>query len=1127
MTRESGEMKRSLSVDRRYWLVGLILVAGFFISYELYNFSRATDFAEANHTFEERATDRLRSVEHAITNEQEVIRSLVGFFNASQHVGRKEFELFLRSVLNRFPAIQAIEWIPRVAASERPAFEAAGREDGFQNFQITERSGDGKVIPAGPRREYFPVYFVEPYQGNEAALGFDLGSHPARRTTLEKARDIGNFTVSEKIALIQGGAGILIFAPIYGVDQPRETVLQRRQHLRGFALGVIDIEKVVESTYEKRRSLRSAAGIDIYLYDDNAAEGQQLLYFHSSRARADTKRTVLTKAEVGVGPRVTNSFSIGDRTWTLVAKPVRPNFGVGVSWGTWSAALPSALLTLVLAAFVYSTISRSLRLENEVAERKEIESSLMESEERFRNIINNSPAFISLKDAQGRYKLVNQVYAELFGFEQQDIVGKSISELFDNKTSENSTKHDQKVIETKGVLIEERPIISNKGTIDFLVTKFPILDQTGAVREIGTIGVDITERKKAEKALTKSQTFLMEALESIYEGFVLYGPDGRLVVCNSRYKDFFGYSDEEATPGVHTLDLGRLDIERGTVILAEDETEEYMNRRETSARELAKTFVIRLRDGRTLLTRDNITSSGSIVSIQTDITSLKNAEEALKESEQRLSEAQRIASLGNWDWNIVGNELWWSDEIYRIFGLEPQQFGATYEAFLDAIHPEDRQDVIDAVDSALNERTPYNIGHRIVLADGTEKVVHEFGEVTFDAAGTPIRMIGTVQDITVRKQAEEAALEAQARLAGILDIAPEAVIAIGENMNISLFNQGAERIFGYSAEEVLGKPLDMLMPERSRNGHAKHVRTFDASDDDHHLMNERMEIAGLRKSGSEFPASASVSKLVVNGQKIFTVLLQDITQRKRAEDAILSSKTEAEYANYAKSQFLANMSHELRTPLNSIIGFSQILMGQGMGELDFAKSSDYATNINDSANHLLAVIQDILDVSKIEAGELDLDKEVVDFEKLIQDCITMVKERAANEGVKLSYKIAESVPSIKADEVRLKQILLNLLSNAIKFTPDGGKVEIALEASDDAVILRVDDTGIGIEKNDIPKILRPFGQVKDIMRRNHEGTGLGLSLAKSLVELHGGNLAIASELGKGTTVIVQLPNGAP
>ncbi len=371
-----------------------------------------------------------------------------------------------------------------------------------------------------------------------------------------------------------------------------------------------------------------------------------------------------------------------------------------------------------------------------------------------------------------------------------------------------------------------------------------------------------------------------------------------------------------------------------------------------------------------------------------------------------------------------------------------------------------------------------------------------------------------------------AAKASEARLKAILEIAPEAVIAIGKKMNIRLFNQGAERIFGYKADEVLGRPLNILMPERYRKAHGNHVKTFHGSGETYRLMDQRQEISGLRKDGTEFPATASVSKLEIAGETIFTVLLHDISDRKRAENAIVSSKEEAEIANYTKTQFLANMSHELRTPLNSIIGFSQVLMGDGMGKLNFSQTREYATNINDSANHLLALLQDILDVSKIEARELDLDKEPVDFETLIVDCFMMMRERADKGGVKLSYIIADDAPSINADEVRLKQVLLNLLSNAIKFTPEGGETTVSVEANGaNGVCLKVDDTGIGIKKNDIPKVLRPFGQVRDIFTRNHEGTGLGLSLAKSLVELHDGNLEITSRVGKGTTVIVKLPDG--
>ncbi|MDA1091137.1 MAG: transporter substrate-binding domain-containing protein [Proteobacteria bacterium] len=497
----------------------------------------------------------------------------------------------------------------------------------------------------------------------------------------------------------------------------------------------------------------------------------------------------------------------------------------------------------------------------------------------------------------------------------------------------------------------------------------------------------------------------------------------------------------------------------------------------------------------------------------------------IKESEERFRTVVEATSSIVWttgpDGGFIEPQASWYDYTGQPWP-DHQGYG-----WVKMIHPEDTDRIKRLWLQSLENKTNHLSEGRVWNA--SEKAYRYFtvrAVPLLNKNGSVRKWVGAIADTHERKVAEEATKASEARLKGILDIAPEAVIATDEDLIIRLFNQGAERIFGYEAEEVLARPLDFLIPKRYRDSHRTRVNSFSASQDTYRFMEERQEIYGLRKNGREFPATASVSKLKLSGETIFTVLLHDISDRKQAEAAIVASKEEAEIANYTKTQFLANMSHELRTPLNSIIGFSQILMGHGLGQLDFAKSSEYANNINDSANHLLALLQDILDVSRIEARELDLEKEPVDFDKLIKECFMMMKERANRGGVTLSYTIAEDAPSIDADELRLKQVLLNLLSNAIKFTPKCGETAVRVEANGNGgVFLRVDDTGIGIRKNDISKVLRPFGQVKDIFTRNHEGTGLGLSLAKSLTELHGGTLVIASEVGKGTTVVVELPNG--
>jgi two-component system cell cycle sensor histidine kinase PleC len=238
-------------------------------------------------------------------------------------------------------------------------------------------------------------------------------------------------------------------------------------------------------------------------------------------------------------------------------------------------------------------------------------------------------------------------------------------------------------------------------------------------------------------------------------------------------------------------------------------------------------------------------------------------------------------------------------------------------------------------------------------------------------------------------------------------------------------------------------------------------------------------------------------------------------------------KTRAEEANQAKSKFLANMSHELRTPLNAIIGFSEIMASGMFGALGSDKYDEYCRDIHRSGAYLLDVINDVLDMSKIEAGRLKLDLEQVELDRELSDALRVVVMRAQEKKLKVTSKIAPNI-TLTADRRALKQILLNLLSNAVKFTPDKGRITVRGRLSRGAVVIGIQDSGIGIERDALEKLGRPFEQVESQLTKTHHGSGLGLAIAKSLVELHGGAMRIRSTLGAGTTVIVRLPlDGAP
>ena len=255
-------------------------------------------------------------------------------------------------------------------------------------------------------------------------------------------------------------------------------------------------------------------------------------------------------------------------------------------------------------------------------------------------------------------------------------------------------------------------------------------------------------------------------------------------------------------------------------------------------------------------------------------------------------------------------------------------------------------------------------------------------------------------------------------------------------------------------------------------------------------------------------------------------LLAAKQQADRAADAARLALLNAEAANRAKTEFLANMSHELRTPLNAIIGFSDVIQHEIMGRIEEnPKYIDYARDIREAGGHLLGVINDILDIAKIEAGQLDLREDAFDAGGALDACINMLSNRAEEAGVHLIHEDGQSQVTVWGDEKKFKQIALNLLSNAIKFTPKGGNVTLSIGIDGDGGFeLRVADTGIGIAADDLEKALAPFSQVDNAQQRNHDGTGLGLPISRALAELHGGSLEMESEPGLGTTVTVRLPS---
>ncbi|HZW22746.1 PAS domain-containing hybrid sensor histidine kinase/response regulator [Noviherbaspirillum sp.] len=357
-----------------------------------------------------------------------------------------------------------------------------------------------------------------------------------------------------------------------------------------------------------------------------------------------------------------------------------------------------------------------------------------------------------------------------------------------------------------------------------------------------------------------------------------------------------------------------------------------------------------------------------------------------------------------------------------------------------------------------------------------------------------------------------------AQLQGILSIADDAIISVDSEQRIILFNQGAERVFGWKAEEIIGKDLNKLLPPRYHEGHGKHMETFDRSGQAARKMAERRAIYAMRRDGTEFPAEASISKLDVGGTTIHTVILRDISARKAYERELEVAKERAEAAMQAKSMFLANMSHEIRTPLNAVIGMTSLLLNTRIDE----EQRDYAQTIRASSEVLLTIINDILDYSKIEVGKLDIERQPFDLRRCIEESLDLLSSNAADKNINLAYFIDDSVPAqIVGDVTRLRQILVNLLSNSIKFTHRGEVVvSVTARQGEDSlyeITFSVKDTGIGIPEDRQAELFQVFTQVDASTTRKYGGTGLGLAISKRLAEVMGGRMWLESEVGVGST----------
>jgi PAS domain S-box-containing protein len=777
------------------------------------------------------------------------------------------------------------------------------------------------------------------------------------------------------------------------------------------------------------------------------------------------------------------------------------------------------------------------------------ERALIAERSRYRQLFDLSPdaIYLTRAGADGKFypELMNATAAQITGFSLDQISGRPLDEFLPDWLAPAVLEAQAQCRDTAETIHygSRAPADRGGGIRDCVIT--PICDQRGKVVQTILVSRDTKQRRRedqvlaeaaasaddAERRAAQAQARLGEAIDTLPAAFMLFDREEKLVLANKPCREAFPLAAELLhEPGATMEAIIRSNIGMELTDPSPETVEVFVRERLASYRAAAGSSERPLVDGRWILASDRRTPSGDTVSLRIDVTHGRQREHQLAEAARAWSE--REAQLGRIYANIPGvvyqlrvdadrklRFVYMSDRSIDVFGFTPDALYADAGRIFATCHAEDKRHFADTMMAAARKLARWDCEFRIAVGGGMRwlrgsalPTRAEDGAVLWD---------GVFVDVTAIKEAEAGALKTRRQLEDAI-----------ENLSdgFALYDAAGALLLCNSRQREIQAMIDpgfVFQPGVSFDAVLRsEAAAFDLDDPDAFIA-RRIEDCRHGNSAWDVQLASGAWLQGIERQMRdggIVAIRRDITLLKRREEQLRTAMIEAMTANKAKSEFLANMSHELRTPLNAIIGFSEMIASEIFGPLGNERYRGYVHDIHVSGQHLLNIINTVLDLARVESGKIVLSVEEVDVAALIHDCSSLMRDQFLQKNLRLTLAIQADLPLLFADPLRLRQVLFNLLSNSIKFTQKHGEITTrAGRGADGSLVIEIADTGIGMDPRHIPLAFEPFGLVQPAHNRDHPGTGLGLPLSKALVEEHGGRLDLVSELGKGTTARVTLP----